>query len=406
MSTCTKSFGVAALALAGLLGGTTAVQAQYPYPANPFLAQQQYFNNAARAMYAPQAYAGNNFAPVYGTGNMYTPAMPGYSPGANVYTPPTMPYYDPYNSYMPYNYDPTGAAAYGGYLRGEADYMRAYGQTVMNIEQARSLRELALQAKYDTKKKAFDTEMYIKANTPTYTEEQAKIAKMTLRRIQSNSTPTEITNGKALNFLLDDLRRYPGKKAALEPFALAEETLKQINVTKSSGNFGLLRDAGKINFPVALLELLSPDVQKQLEGLTESLFKSASKGKLDINALKDLRTALDQIREDLSKKVNEIPTTQYLEAKRFLNDFDEARYALEKGEAGTQFKYREFIAGGKNAQEIVDFLVTNGYKIAPAISGDEAAYRALYSAMAALDVAVNTQYGTPDYKDNGSLPPP
>ena len=37
-------------------------------------------------------------------------------------------------------------------------------------EQARSLREQALQARYDTKKKAFDTDMYIKANTPTYTQ--------------------------------------------------------------------------------------------------------------------------------------------------------------------------------------------------------------------------------------------
>ena len=82
MSTSTKRVGVAALALAGWLGGTTAVQAQYPYPANPFLAQQQYFNNAARAMYAQQAYAGNNFAPVYG--NQYTPAMPAYNPGANI----------------------------------------------------------------------------------------------------------------------------------------------------------------------------------------------------------------------------------------------------------------------------------------------------------------------------------
>lgn len=390
-----KSIAFGALVLAGLLGGSATVQAQFGYPNyNPYTAQQQYFNNAARALYAPQAYAGNNFAPNYGPGNLYTPAAPGAMPGANPYTPVSP--MDPYSggSYPPYG-DP-----YGGYLRGQADYLRAYGQTVNALEQARVTREQALQARYDTKKKAFDTDMYIKANTPTYTEEQAKIAKMTLRRIQSNSTGVEVVNGKALNFLLDDLRRYPGKKAALEAFALSEETLKQINVTKSSGNFGLLRDAGKISFPVAMLELLSPADQKELEGLTETLYKSAVKGRLDINALKDLGTKLELLRKNLSGKVNEIPTTQYLDAKRFLNDFDDARYALEKGEAGTQFKYREFIAGGKNVQEIVDFLVTNGYKIAPAISGDEASYRALYSGMAALDVAVNTQYSVPDTKES------
>src|SRR3954470_15468886 len=65
-----KRFVVVALVLAGMLGGSATVQAQYPNY-NPYIAQQQYFNNAARALSAPSAYAGSNFAPNYGAGNIY-----------------------------------------------------------------------------------------------------------------------------------------------------------------------------------------------------------------------------------------------------------------------------------------------------------------------------------------------
>src|SRR5436853_260740 len=88
------------------------------------------------------------------------------------------------------------------------------------LQQAAAAR--ALQDRLDTKKKKFDLEMYIKANTPTFTEEQAKVLKMTLKRIQTNSTEPEIVNGRALNLLLDDMRRYPGKKDVVEPYALSE----------------------------------------------------------------------------------------------------------------------------------------------------------------------------------------
>src|SRR5437764_14642210 len=68
-----KPFAIVALVLAGMFGGSATVQAQFPYPNyNPYIAQQQYFNNAARALSAPAAFAGNNFAPNYGPGNIYT----------------------------------------------------------------------------------------------------------------------------------------------------------------------------------------------------------------------------------------------------------------------------------------------------------------------------------------------
>jgi len=114
--------------------------------------------------------------------------------------------YNPYTSYA----DP-----YGGFLRGTADVFRAQSSVMLDQERARILREQAIQAKLETRKKSLETDLWIKANTPTYTDEQAKIAKTILKRIQTNASPAEIWSGKALNVLVNDLSKHLGQKAAM-----------------------------------------------------------------------------------------------------------------------------------------------------------------------------------------------
>src|SRR5439155_13366815 len=110
----------------------------------------------------------------------------------------------------------------------------------------------------------------------------------------------------------------------------------------------------------------------------------------------DMRKEIERIRDDLSKKVNEIPTTQYLEAVRFVNDFNNARTALERGEAMTQVNFQKWVAGGKNLQQLVDNMIASGLKFAPATQGDEFAYRAVYSGMVALSINLDIQRGNPE----------
>ncbi len=410
MAIFTKRIGLAALL--GCLTLAAPLEAQFNFNPNmnpsfvSGMTQAQYLAFLQQAA-AARAAALNpgvfpNANPALTTANPYTAATGNpYAPGvANPYSPTGFPTpYDPYaaNPYLPYY----GA---GSVLQGAADVLRAYGTVITSQEQARILRETALQARLDTKKKKFDLEMYIKANTPTYTEEQAKIAKMTLKRIQSNSSEPEIVNGKALNLLLDDLRKHPGKRAELTTFGLSEEVLGHLNVTKNAASLGILRNHGEFTWPVVFQENFQADQLHLIESQAKTLVKNAEKGKLDANLLKDMRDQIDKVRDQLFKKVNEIPTTQYLDAKRFLNDFDDARVALERGEAMTQVDFQKWSGGGKNLQQLVDYMVSGGLRFTTATQGDEFAYRSVYSGMAALDVALNSQMGNmpaelPETKD-------
>jgi hypothetical protein len=376
------------LALVGLavLAFQPAVQAQYYNPYNAYYQAQLWNMQAAysRPLVPTNPVVPSGVDPYTGQ-TQYSQSSPGYN--ITPFNDPT--YSSQYNPYNPLIYGPNPGAT----LIGSADVMRAYGSVVTAQEQARLLNEQWRQAKLDTVKREFDLRMYIKANTPTYTQEQERIAKVTLRRIQTNSLPGEVTNGKAINYLLDDLRKYPSKKVSAETMALEEGVLTRLNVTKNTYGLGVLRDEGKVTWPTALQEMLTTKQRKALDEQIQNLVKGAAKDRLDVNILRDVRNETDKLREDLVKRVNETPTAQYLDAKRFLQEFYEATVALERGEAQIQAKFNRFVEGGRSVQEIADYLIKNGLKIGPATAADEAAYRAFHTGLASYDVVVNSAVG-------------
>jgi hypothetical protein len=407
MSTFAKRTGLAAIVALGLGAFSPAAQAQN-FNFNPGgngnvvggLTQAQYMALLQQAAVARAAAQNQMLFPAVNSGmpavNPYAAVAANplaasevnpYAASSGAGLPNPYPPYNPYYPYPPYGYGP------GSTLMGAADVMRAYGNLAISQEQSRITRELGNQARLDTKKKKFDLDMYIKANTPTFTEEQAKIAKQTLRRIQTNSTEAEIVNGKALNLLLDDMRRHPGKKTGVDPISLTQEMLGHLNVTRNSTSLGILRNGGEVTWPVVFQEYFPAEQLRDVSAQAKIAVKNAEKGKIDANVLKDLRVELDKLRDQLVKKLNEIPTSQLLDAKRFLNDFDEARIALERGEATTQVQYQKWAAGGKNLQQLVDFMIDNGLRFTTSTQGDEAAYRAVYSGMVAMDVALNSLVG-------------
>src|SRR5262249_28240537 len=209
----------------------------------------------------------------------------------------------------PYYYNP-----YAGYLRGAADVIRSYGKFINDEEQARILRETARQAKLDTERKRFDLEMYLRANRPTFSDEQMRLARIRLQQVLTTTNVFEITSAGALNVILDDLRKLVGRTVTLEPIPLSESVLRNINVrgARDTGNLGLLREDGRFRWPSALLDLVPEDKQTAIEVNAVALISTARNGNPDRQVLRDLRAALEKINEDLYKKAADMPTPQFM----------------------------------------------------------------------------------------------
>jgi hypothetical protein len=295
--------------------------------------------------------------------------------------------WDPYSSM----YSPLGGA-----LNGAADVLFAEGRFQIQTEQARMMRTQWKVAELDYKKKAFDLDAYIRANTPTFAEVKEKLNQDILRRIQSTASQGEIWSGSAQNVLLRNFAKNRGTKVTGLDLTIPEEVLKGINVTANGGNMGLLRRGGELNWPTGLSELAPKDTKREIDVQTKELYRQADQtGKVDPATAKDLKTNIRNLRERVVAKVNDMPTDQYADAKRFLNDLDDAVRAVERGDAPSFFAFQKFAReGNRSVQSIVDFMLDRGLTFAPSVEGEQAAYQALYQAMAAYNLALNEQLRT------------
>jgi hypothetical protein len=411
-----KRIGVAALlGLAAMGSVVPEVRAQSPYfQVRPGLTLQQYAYNVAtvRAAFGLPTMGNNPYVAGFNpyVGAAYNPGIgAAYNPYASLYSNPYMstatlstnPYgtgspgsdgSSGYNPYYPSYYE----NPYGSYLRGGADVINAQGKFMVSEQQSRLLHEQVRAERVANRKRIFDEYLYERERTPSV--EQLREEDRILQRDRSRNNPplTEVYSAKALNDLLVDLQKLQGIAAIttnpqrVPQFPVDEDTLKRINLSsvKGGGNIGLLKNDGRLNWPVGLARADFKEERDRLTSLAqEAVSQVGANTRVDAGTLQQMGNDVDKLQNQLSKEVRDLPPSQYIEAKQFLNSFEDAVKALRQPDVGNYFsgKYAPKV---KNVGELVDFLTKNGLQFAPATPGDQSAYAALHRALAAYDFAV------------------
>jgi hypothetical protein len=297
-----------------------------------------------------------------------------------------------YNPYMYGYYDP-----YGGYLRGGADVINAQGRFMVNMQQAYLTREQVRSEHIANRRKIFDEYLYEREKTPTAEDERQRHQLEQLNRSRNNPPVTEIWSGKALNDILGDLRKLSakapqgGQLVNVQQLPLDEEGLKHINVTQGAGNIGLLKNEGRLNWPVALN---GPDFKEQRErinSLTQAAVRQAEfNGHVDPGTMTQVSSDVDNLQRQLRRNGGDLPFGVYTEAKTFLNNLDDAITALRQPNVGNYFTGK-FAVKAKTIPELVDYMTKQGLQFAPAVPGDEGSYLSLHQALANYDLAAQAQ---------------
>jgi hypothetical protein len=333
--------------------------------------------------------AGNPYASLY--------ANPYASMVSNPYS--TSPGYDNSSSYNPYGwwYPPD---YYNGYLRGGADVINAQGRFLVSTQQAYLSREQVRAERIANRRKIFDEYLYEREKTPTPEEDRQKRLLEQLNRSRNNPPVTEIWSGKALNDILADLRKFPpGKPEAgnlvnVQQLPLDEDGLKHINVTAgagNTGNIGLLKNEGRLNWPVALSDLQYKEQRERVNSLAQAAVRQAEfNGRVDPGTIVQMSNDIDNLNRQLRQNGGDLPFGLYTEAKTFLNNLTDASTALRQPDVGNYFTGK-FALKAKSVPELVEQMSKQGLQFAPATPGDEAAYQALQQALANYDLAIHAQ---------------
>jgi hypothetical protein len=276
---------------------------------------------------------------------------------------------------------------YSGFLHGGADMVRAQGDLQIQLQQARITRQQAEQAKLDTRRKAFDQHLYERAKRPTIEDDRERARTERIRRARNQPPLTEIWSGYALNTLLDAIIKMQaqgmqGPNVPLDPYMLG-----RINVTTgaSAGNFGLLRDGGRLTWPVTLRAAEYAKARKQLDKLAEAAYHQARQGMVEADTITEMNGLVRQLLTDLRSNIRNVSANDYIRSKRFLNQVSRSVRALDDPNV-SNFVTGKWSARGDTVAELVRNMTGQGLRFAPATQGGESAYTALHSALVAYYV--------------------
>jgi hypothetical protein len=250
----------------------------------------------------------------------------------------------------------------------------------VDAARASLLMEQAVAERLANRRRAFDELQYERDKTPT--PEQAL-----LNRSRANPPAAEVRSGQALNALLTDLRRLgAGADDMSGPdalFPLDRAGLRHINVTRGTGNVALLKNNGRLTWPVALAGPALRDQRERLAARAAEIVRQA--GRVDPEILRQMADDVGQLRQ-LLRGNNELSFERFIEARDFLQQFDDALVALRQPDAADHFN-GAYELKALTVLGLVKQMTDAGMRFAPAAPGDEAAYEALRETLAACDRA-------------------
>jgi hypothetical protein len=294
--------------------------------------------------------------------------------------------------YPGYGYDPGLAGpgmGYGYALQGLSSYTSAAGKYLGDIERARITREQSRQMYLETQRRRIEFERWADSVRPTAPRVLAAQRAAELEVARKGPGEPEILSGHALNVLLRSIQE-AGSLSRGPNVELAEDTLKHVNVTggTSAGNAGLLKGGVKLAWPEGLqgdgFDTAGKRLTRNLKLAVDTL---KDKEPLPEALLKDIKGDFKAMNDRLNESADELSPSQYIEARRFLNQLGAAIKVLSDPKVANYFN-NTWNARGGNVAELVSHMTKAGLTFAPAAPGDEAAYRAVYNALRAFEAGL------------------
>jgi len=210
-----------------------------------------------------------------------------------------------------------------------------------------------------------------------------------------NPPANDVWSGEALNDLLADLSKLVARsEPSAQPgfrMSLVAEGLGHIRVTPAVGNSGSLQKAEDFGWPAELSSQGFLELRERLNAHVQKAVKqAASSARVEPSVLQQMRMDADQLRRQLNRDVGELTPSEYLQARRFLDSFDNAVKVLHQGNGSGRFP-GQYVPRTEMAGELVRQMTAQGLQFAPALPGDEAAYSALHQTLATFQEVASGQ---------------
>jgi hypothetical protein len=350
------------LVLAAVLAAAVAT-AQQPaqlQPPQPFVQPPVAWQGTAQAVVPPVAYAGPAF---------YPPAYGGW-----------WGYRNPYE----------------GYLNGAANVTIANAQYQQTIQQAKLLRQQAVQESIRTRRAAIDEWNYEQSLRPDAEQVRQELMTKALQRSLNNPPLTEIWDGSALNSILGavqqaQVRGISGPNVPLDP-----EVRKHVNLTGGTTftGVGVFKAGGKLSWPFALRQPAFNEDRTRINELVAQAVQQAPSGEVSVEVLNDLNAAVGRLQDRVDSQVQAVTPTDLVLSDRYLRDLRNGLRVLQQPDVARYFGPK-LTAQGNTVGELLQHMTANGLRFAPALAEDRPYYTVLHFDLVNYELGMGRTLGTP-----------
>jgi len=326
--------------------------------------QNRQVNPGTAPQAPPQTSAGSGAAAPPGGGFVPAPAPPPAYPGY------------PYQVMTPA----------GSYLTGASNVINSQGQFLISKQQAAVTQQEAEQAKLDTRRKTVEQWQYEQALQPTLAEVQAKAVQEGYEQMRGNPPSARIWSGEALNTLLRHIQQTQSYLSGMPSIPLDPRQVRKIRFTDGTnrGDVTLFAQGPKIDWPFPLRDPAFKQNREKIESLSADVVRQAGGGDVDYGTIKAIQGTAVVMIDDLKDHIDDFTPSDYMKAKRFLNDLSKGARGLGDPNGTAALKSQ----GGPQAStvdQLVAMMTNKGLRFAPAKDGDEEAYTALFQSLRAFD---------------------
>jgi hypothetical protein len=201
---------------------------------------------------------------------------------------------------------------------------------------------------------------------------------------------TEIWAGRSLNLLLQNAVR-SGDVSRGPTIALDAAILKGINLSPvgSQADLGLLKDAGKLAWPLPLQEDAFADQRKSIDNNLLAAVKELQYNKLPSReVLKGVQADIQALSDKLEARIHGLTPTEYKVSHRFVTRLQETSRTLQDPAVATYFD-RSWLSTVFTVGDLVNTMTRKGLEFAPAAApGDDACYISLYHFLRDFDLGL------------------
>ncbi len=299
-----------------------------------------------------------------------------------------------------------GGLGMGATLQGESSLLNAKANFGFTEQQAMLGQQQVKRAQIQNKSASFNENMYELSKMPEVyaahrEQKEALRDNDRLQKLDKAGTLQHdemylVHDGSALNTLLDQVTTLQSRFGIHGPnIPLSPDILNHLNLTSPNAvnGAGPLRDPRKLVWPLALRTKEFAPNRGTIEKMAPECVSQAVSGNIDGDTYNTFMNEISKFQDALKEQVEDMRPTDYILAKRYLSDLEDAGKAIAEPSNASLFMSPTKNPNITSVGALIAVMTTGGMKFGGANSPDISAYDAFYQQFRAYEDQLSRSVG-------------